>query len=714
MVDDATLREVALNKGEYGLVLKILGREPNYTELSMYGTMWSEHCSYKSSKSTIRGFPTKGSRVVQGPGENAGVVSLTDKLDVVFKIESHNHPSAIEPYQGAATGVGGIIRDIFTMGARPIASMDSLRFGPLSDKKNAFLFNGVVSGIGGYGNCIGIPTVGGEVYFDECYSGNPLVNAMCIGIIEKGKIVKGIASGVGNPVFLVGARTGRDGIHGVTFASVELSEKSQEDRPAVQVGDPFTEKLLVEACLEILKTGHVVGMQDLGGGGFTCAISETAAKANAGMEVDLSKVPRREEGMQPWEVLISESQERMLVILEKGHEKEIIDIFTKWDLTAVQVGTVIKEEILRISDNGKLVAELPPKSLAEPPLVERESSPIKRDEQNINVPLPSDLNEIMLALISSPNIASKEKVYRQYDHMVQTNTIVLPGSDSAVVRIRGTDVSLGISTDCNSRYCFLNPFEGGKIAVSESARNLACSGAEPIGLTNCLNFGNPEKPEVFWQFQQSVAGMSEAAIALGVPVISGNVSFYNECNGKAIYPTPVVGMVGIIKGAPVTQGFRDKGDAIVLLGKTKDDLSGSEYIKIVHGLVEGNPSISMDEEKSVQKACLEAIGSGLVKSAHDCSEGGIGVCLAESCISGGIGALVSLQDELRPDVSLFGESQSRIVVSVAPENIDALVEIAKKNSVPAQIIGKVGKNRLVVNEWVDLPVEELEGAWRSL
>jgi len=714
MVDDATLREVALSKEECSLILKILGREPNYTELAMYGTMWSEHCSYKSSKLTIRRFPTKGSGVVQGPGENAGVVSLTDKLDLVFKIESHNHPSAIEPYQGAATGVGGIIRDIFTMGARPIASMDSLRFGPLSDRKNEFLFNGVVSGIGGYGNCMGIPTVGGEVYFDECYSGNPLVNAMCIGIIEKGKLVKGIASGAGNPVFLVGASTGRDGIHGVTFASVELSDKSAEDRPAVQVGDPFTEKLLVEACLEAFKTGHVIGMQDLGGGGFTCAISETAAKGNSGMEVDLSKVPRREEGMQPWEVLISESQERMLVVLEKGHEKEIIGIFAKWDLNAVQVGTVIKEETLRIKDGERVVAELPPKSLAEAPLIARASSPMKREGKSIEVQMPSDLNETLISLLSSPNIASKEKVYRQYDHMVQTNTIVLPGSDSAVVRVRGTDISLGISTDCNSRYCYLNPFEGGKIAVSEAARNLACSGAEPIGLTNCLNFGNPEKPEVFWQFSQSVDGISEAAVALGVPVISGNVSFYNECNGKAIYPTPVIGMVGVIKGSPVTQGFKDRGDAIVLLGETKNDLSGSEYIKVMHGLVEGDPAISMAEEKSVQKACLEAIGNGIIKSAHDCSEGGIAACLAESCISGGIGAQVSIQGGLRPDIALFGESQSRIIVSLAPEDLEALIDIAKKSSAPAQIIGKVGKNRLVVNEWIDLPVEELESAWRSL
>ena len=715
MVDENILREVALSREEYDKIVKIIGREPNYTELAMYGTMWSEHCSYKSSKPVLSRFPTSSPRVLHGPGENAGVVSLDDKWAVVFKIESHNHPSALEPYQGAATGVGGIIRDIFTMGARPIASMNSLRFGPISDKKNRFLFNGVVSGIGGYGNCMGIPTVGGEVYFDECYSGNPLVNAMCIGIIEKDKIVTGAAKGVGNQVFLLGARTGRDGIHGVTFASEELSKDSGEDRPAVQVGDPFTEKLLLEACLEILKTGHITGMQDLGGGGLTCAISETASKGGSGMEIDLSKVPRREDGMEPWEVLISESQERMLVIVEKGHEKEILDIFRKWDLNVSQIGVVIKEEILRISDGGKVVVEIPPRSLAdEAPVLAREEKPIEREIREISVPVPDDLNRVLLSLLSSPNIASKEIVWKQYDNMVQTNTIVLPGSDSAVVRLRGTGLSLGITTDCNARYCYLDPFEGGKIAVSEAARNLACSGAEPIGLTNCLNFGNPEKPEIFWQFSRVVDGMSEACLAFGVPVISGNVSFYNEWEGKPIHPTPVIGMVGIIKGKPVTQGFKNRGDIIVLLGDVKDDLSGSEYLKIEHGLLEGKPTIDLEEEKGVQKTCLEAISNRLLRSAHDCSEGGLSVCIAESCISGGIGAELKVHDDLRPDVVLFGESQSRIMVSVAPEDLDSVLSIAEKNSTLVQEIGKVGNSDLVINDWIDLPVEQLENAWRSL
>ncbi len=716
MIDEKILKEAALTREEYGRIVQILGREPNLLELGMYGTMWSEHCSYKSSKPVLKLFPTKGKRVLQGPGENAGAVDIGGGLAVVFKIESHNHPSAIEPYQGAATGVGGIIRDIFTMGARPIALLDSLRFGDPKDKKTKFLVGGVVSGIGGYGNCMGIPTVGGETKFNNCYQGNPLVNAMCIGLIEKEKIMKAAAHGEGNPVILVGARTGKDGIHGVTFASVELSEKSAEDRPAVQVGDPFTEKLLLEACLEALRTGFVVGMQDLGGGGLTCATCETASKGSVGMEVDVSLVPRREENMAPYHVMLSESQERMLLIVQKGKEGEIKNIFGKWGLASTIIGKVISGGALRIKEGEKTVADVPAKSLADDgPIYNRGSSVPDYIEKLQNYDLSTiscrDLEGALLKLLESPNISSKQRIFQQYDHTVQANTVVLPGSDAAVIRMRGDGKYVSASTDCNSTYCYLDPFLGGMHAVAEAARNVSCAGGEPIGMTNCLNFGNPEKPEIFWQFRKAVEGLSEACAKMGIPVTGGNVSFYNENEGVPIYPTPVVGVVGLGENF-CSQGFRNPGDAIVLLGVTKNEIGGSEYLRVIHNITAGRPpEIGLELEMGVQNAVREAINGNLLSSAHDCSEGGLAVALAESCISGEIGASIEIKSGLEPDRLLFSESASRIIVSLPEENVPLLEDIASRYNIPMQAIGKVGGDELIVNDLIGISIEKLEDRW---
>lgn len=727
IADQKLYREIGLTDEEYGRVVEIIGRKPNWTETGLYSVMWSEHCSYKNSKPVLRRFPTKGPRVLQGPGEGAGIVDIGDNQAVVFKIESHNHPSAIEPYQGAATGVGGIIRDVFSMGARPIALLNSLRFGELTSPRVKYLFEHVVAGIAGYGNCIGIPTVGGEVNFDPTYEGNPLVNAMCVGLIDHEKIQKGVASGIGNPVIYVGSSTGRDGIHGATFASEELTEESEKKRPAVQVGDPFMEKLLLEACLELIDTGIVVGIQDMGAAGLTSSSSEMASKAGNGIEMNLDLVPQREAGMSAYEMMLSESQERMLVVVEKGKEAEAIAIFDKWGLASAVVGKVTDDNMLRLLHKGEVVAEVPVNSLAdEAPVYHRPSAVPAYYEANANVdvlaaiPQPSDLNETLKSILAQPTVANKSWVYEQYDHIVRANTAVKPGSDAAVVMVRGTRKALAMSTDCNGRYVYLDPKVGGAIAVAESARNVVCSGAEPLAITDCLNFGSPEKPEVFWQFEKACEGMSEACVALDSPVIGGNVSFYNERSGDAIYPTPTVGMVGLITDVDhiTTQNFKHEGDAIILLGETFAELGGSEYQKLATGSISGRPpQIDLAKEAAVQKLTLEAIRSGLVKSAHDLSEGGLGVALAESCFGEGFGAQVTLESALRPDVLLFSESQSRILLSTSADKAEALLALAAKHGVPAAKIGTTGGNRLVVNvngkEAINASIQEVKAAWKD-
>ena len=738
-ITDQMISEHGFTKEEFQRIVKTLGRDPNIVELGMYSVLWSEHCSYKSSKIYLKTFPTKSSRVLAGPGENSGIVDIGNGIAISMKIESHNHPSAVEPYQGAATGVGGIVRDIFTMGARPIAGLNSLRFGPLSNQRNRYLFGGVVSGISGYGNCLGLPTVAGEVYFDDCYTGNCLVNAMCVGVVRidgkqvKGheaievgpRIVKAVADGPGNSVLYVGAATGRDGIHGATFASVELSEESESRRSNVQIGDPFTEKSLIEACLEVLTDDSVVGMQDMGAAGLTCSTTEMASKSDTGMDVDIALVPQREENMTPYEIMLSESQERMMLVVKPGTEDRVKKIFNKWGLSCVNIGKVTDDGLVRIRMNGKVVAEVPPRSLAdEGPIYERPyQKPGYIDKVQSFDPgklkAPKDLNKTLIQLLGSPDIANKKWVYEQYDHMVQTNTMVLPGAaDASVLRLKDTGKAISITTDGNGAYCYLDPFVGGMIAVCEAARNVVCTGAEPIALTNCLNFGNPEKPDVMWQFKQAVQGMSDACKTLNVPVISGNVSFYNENNGVAVFPTPVVGMLGLIEAANeneikhCTMGFAKSGDVIVMLGENKDELGGSEYLKVVHGKIAGHPpAIDLNFEKSVQQTCLEAIRNGLVRSAHDTSEGGLAVTVSECCMAGNVGAMLSIMDPLDPVPLLFSETQSRIILSIPPENLFILEKIAIKHRVPIEVIGKVGGKDLIIKKGnktvIDLPIKDL-------
>ena len=699
-----------LTTDEFALIKKLLSREPNIVELGMYSVLWSEHCSYKSSRPYLKNFPTKSERVLQGPGENAGIVQLVPGLAVSFKIESHNHPSQVEPYQGAATGVGGIVRDVFTMGARPIAGLDSLRFGPLDNPRNRFLLDGVVAGIAGYGNCLGLPTVAGEVYFDECYAGNCLVNAMCVGLVKTDPtadfpdagdvIIKGSASGEGNPVLYVGSTTGRDGIHGATFASVELNEKSEEKRSNVQVGDPFTEKCLIEACLELAKAGLIVGMQDMGAAGMTSSTSEMASRANMGMEIDLAQVPQREEKMTAYDIMLSESQERMVAVVNKGTEQQAIDIFMKWGLQAVVMGKVTNDGQLRVKIGDQVVADVPARSLADDaPVYNRpvkEPAYLKKlQNTKIIIQKQSNYDKTILKLLSSPNVANKAWVYRQYDHMVQVNTEFLPGvSDAAVLRVKGTDVKLAMKTDGNGTYCFLDPFEGGKQAVAEAARNLSCTGAKPIALTNCLNFGNPEKPEVMWQFKKVIEGMIEACKVLEVPVISGNVSFYNENKGTPIDPTPVIGMLGIIEGdKKLPLGFQNTGDIILVLGDDHGEMGGSEYLKVMQQKKIGlPPRLDLRVEKSVQRVCREAFGLNIIKSAHDISEGGLAITLAECCMLANKkaqGARVHIDPSFNPTTALFSESQSRIVVTISAENIFALQDLAMLSNVPITILGKV-------------------------
>ncbi|ARU63845.1 phosphoribosylformylglycinamidine synthase II [Tumebacillus avium] len=705
-----------------------MGRQPNYTETGIYSVMWSEHCSYKSSRPVLKKFPTSGPHVLQGPGENAGIIDIGDNLAVSFKIESHNHPSAIEPYQGAATGVGGIIRDVFTMGARPIALLNSLRFGEIEGDDNVhnrYLFSNVVAGIAGYGNCIGIPTVGGEVVFDDRYRHNPLVNAMCVGIMTHDEIAKGFASGVGNPVLAVGARTGRDGIHGATFASTE--DPHSKERSAVQVGDPFMEKLLLEACLELIATGDVIGIQDMGAAGLTSSSSEMAARAGSGIELDMTKVPCREEGMTPYEMMLSESQERMLVVMEQGKEHIATEIFEKWGLEAAVIGRVTDDSMLRLKWGEETVAEIVVSTLVDDaPVYHRPSQrPAYLDAtlafDAASVSVPDNLTDTLHELLRTPTIASKEYVYQQYDYMVRTNTVVRPGSDAAVVSIRGTKKALAMSTDGNGRYVYLNPYTGGAHTIAESARNLICSGARPMAVTDCLNYSSPEKPEIFYQFEESCAGISEACRVLDTPVISGNVSLYNQTNDVDIYPTPIIGMVGLIEDTDhiTTQAFKAAGSKVYLIGPSATgQIGGSEYLRVVHGTVAGDaPPLDLNVEKAVQHATLTAIQSGLIASAHDLAEGGLSVALAESAIGGKIGATIEIASQQRLDEILFGEAGSRIIVEVKQENEAAFEALFTENNVTVTPLGLLGGENLTIrvngNTVVDDKVEHLEATWRG-
>ncbi|MFP7171260.1 phosphoribosylformylglycinamidine synthase subunit PurL [Terribacillus sp. 7520-G] len=716
---DRLYRDMGLTDEEFQSVKNILGRLPNFTETGIFSVMWSEHCSYKTSKPLLRKFPTKGPHVLQGPGEGAGIVDIGDDKAVVFKVESHNHPSAVEPYQGAATGVGGIIRDVFSMGARPIALLNSLRFGNLTTPRVKYLLEEVVHGIAGYGNCVGVPTVGGEIQFDDSYEGNPLVNAMCVGLIDQKDIQKGIAAGVGNTVIYAGAPTGRDGIHGATFASEDLSEESESKRPSVQVGDPFMEKLLIEACLEVIQHEALVGIQDMGAAGLTSSASEMASKAGMGMEMNLDLVPQREQHMTPYELMLSESQERMLLVVKKGQEQGIIDVFEKYGLQAVAVGTVTDDKRFRLLHHGEVAADIPVDSLAEDAPVYYKDSKVPdyyTEFQTIDYkPAVEDHAAALKQLLQQPTIASKEWVYDQYDSMVGASTVVAPGSDAAIVRVRGTEKAIAMTTDCNSRYIYLDPETGGKIAVAEAARNIVSSGAKPLALTDGLNFGNPDKPENFWQMEKSVDGMSAACLALETPVISGNVSLYNESNQQAIFPTPVVGMVGLVENLAhvTTSQFKQSGDAIYLLGETKAEFGGSELQNVLEGRYFGKaPVIDLDVEAGNQQAVLTSIQQGLVASAHDLAEGGLGVALAESLFGTGLGADVTIGGDAT--AALFSESQSRFLLTVSPENqaaFEQAVPSAKQIGAVTEEAGLVIKHdgQTIISE----TVPTLEALWKG-
>ena len=726
MIDKKILEQHGLNEEEYRLIVELVGKEPNLTELGIFSVMWSEHCGYKSSRVHLKKLPTEGRRVVQGPGENAGILDIGDGQVVVFKIESHNHPSFIEPYQGAATGVGGILRDIFTMGARPIAVLDSLRFGPLSEPGNRAVMEGVVSGIAGYGNSIGVPTVGGEIYFNSCYNLNPLVNVFCLGLADKDKIFYAKAEGPGNPVLYVGAKTGRDGIHGATMASAEFGKETEHKRPNVQVGDPFKEKLLLEACLEVMDRGLIVGIQDMGAAGLTCSSTEMAAKGGLGIEIDLDLVPQREAGMTPYEIMLSESQERMLLVATADKVAEVQAVFSKWDLDAPVIGHVTEGGRIRAKFKGRVVVDVPVDAVVNLcPAYRRPSRPPSPLPGKAPLPallLPNDYDRAFLDLLSSPTVADKEWVFRQYDHMVQVNTTLLPGADAAVQRIKGSRKALAMTVDGNPLYTQLDPRTGAKIAVAEACRNLACVGARPIGVTNCLNFGNPEKPEVMWQFEQVVDGMAEACRAFDIPVTGGNVSFYNDTEGLSIYPTPVLGVVGLIEDIrkAVSPGFKGPGDAVLLVGENKEGLGGTEFLRVAHGLETGTPpQIDLELEKRVQEYCLSAIEAGLVRSAHDLSEGGLAVGLAECAFHGRgrTGCSVSLEDAIRPDTLLFGEAQSRILLTCRPKNLARLEEMAKEQGVPVKAIGRTGGALIAVDhrgrELVRVKVEDAFHHWKN-
>ncbi len=727
-----------ISTSEYALILEALGRVPTYTELGVFSALWSEHCGYKNSRPLLKTLPTKAPWVLQGPGENAGVIEIGDGHAIAFKIESHNHPSAVEPYEGAATGVGGILRDVFTMGARPIAVLDSLRFGSLKQPRVRYLFGGVVKGIGDYGNAVGIPNLGGEVYFDDAYEGNPLVNAMAIGHLKVEELIRGFASGVGNPIIAVGARTGRDGIHGATFASEELSEEAEAKRPQVQVGDPFTEKLLLEASLELIRSGHIVGIQDMGAAGLASSSSEMAARAGTGVDIDTGLMPVREPNMTPYEILLSESQERMLVVAHAGREDDVKAILEKWELEAAVIGFVTDDGMYRVREHGVVVAEIPGEPLVNecPTYVReaRESTEVQRlrgmDLSSLDhSAAETDATGVLRRLLASPTIASKRWVYNQYDTTVRTNTVVGPGGDAGVLRIRGTKMGVAATVDCNGRYVYLNPRRGAQIAVAEAARNLVCVGARPRAITNNLNFGNPLKPEVYFQLREAVAGIGEACSAFETPVTGGNVSLYNENPRGAIYPTPVIGMVGVLTDVSkyVPSAFRTEGDRIILLGTNTDELGGSEYLKVMHDLVAGDaPTVDLVGEKALQEAMIELAEAGLIRSAHDCAEGGIAVTLAEASFGDsvpfGIDVVIPAglpRAPLARAPLLFGEAQGRIVVSCAADAEERVSAVASKHNVMVTVIGTVGAARGTfrvavgdgtdAREAISAPVEELAG-----
>jgi phosphoribosylformylglycinamidine synthase subunit PurL len=740
-----------LTTEEFERIRRILGREPNFTELGIFSVMWSEHCSYKNSRQELKKFPTSGANILVRAGEeNAGVVDIGDGWAIAFKIESHNHPSAIEPFQGAATGVGGIIRDIFTMGARPEFLLNSLRFGPINEVSNAEcrmpnagesaianrksqiannrrLFAGVVAGIAHYGNCVGVPTIGGEIYFDESFEGNPLVNVFCLGVLRHEQLARGAASGVGNPVFYVGAETGRDGLAGAAFASRELTEESREDRPAVQVGDPFKEKLLLEACLELLATDAVAGIQDMGAAGLTCSTCETASRGGTGVEIDLAKVPKREAGMTPYETLLSESQERMLIIARRGQEDVVRRIFEKWDVPCAEIGRVTDDGMMRVLNHGATAAEIPAKPLAdEAPLYSREARKSIADDEGdellkkVPAPTASSAIESLRQLLRDPSIASKNWVYRQYDHTVRTGTVVRPGSDAAVFHLREANKFLA-ATDCNSLYCRLDPREGGRLAVAEAARNLACSGAVPLAVTDNLNFGNPYKPENFWQLREAVEGMAEACRAFGTPVIGGNVSLYNESPAGVVDPTPTVAMVGLIEKEEwiTSQFFKAAGDVVILLGDFGDEMGGSHFLKVIHGRKAGRPPrLHFARELALQNALRELIRAGYIRSAHDCSEGGLAVALAEACFNpaGQLGAEIDLgaAGETRLDQLLFNESQSRVVISIVPGSAVEVMQLLRERGVSGHRLGVVGGAALTIaaeGEILRWPIAQIYDDW---
>ncbi len=722
------IAEYGISDSEYQEIRAILGRDPNWVELGIFSVMWSEHASYKNSIKLLKTLPRDGDYILAKAGdENAGVVDIGDGLAISFKIESHNHPSALEPYHGAATGVGGILRDIFTMGARPIASLNSLRFGDPKSPQVKHLIKGVVSGIADYGNCFGVPTVGGEIYFEDCYEGNPLVNAMAVGLLEHSHLAKSAAKGIGNLVVYVGAKTGRDGIHGATFASVELTEESGERRTAVQVGDPFLEKLLLEATLEVIQSGLVVAVQDMGAAGLTCSSSEMAGKGEVGIEIDISRVPQRETGMNPYEIMLSESQERMLMIIEPHNFDQVQDIFHKWDLDAVIIGKVTGDKMLRVMHGKELCAEIPAHFLVlggGAPVYERETQrPDWLDDLNeldvSSLHEPEDYTLVLEKLIASPNIASRREVYRQYDHMVQINTHIEPGSDAAVVAIKNTYKAIALSTDCNSRYCYLNPYEGAKAAVAESARNIVCSGGRPVAVTNCLNFGNPYKPQVYWTFSEVIRGMRDACTILKTPVTGGNVSFYNDNPRGTVYPTPVIGMLGIIDDyrRSITQYFKTEGDTIILLGDEATEIGGSEYLKVWHGLVAGDaPRLDLEKELRLHRVMYELIEQGLIQSAHDCSEGGLAITLAECCFapSQTFGVDTHFTIKGTKSTALFGESHGRIVISIKSSDLTYVHRIISHHNHPVQILGQVTDDQsFIANNEINGNPRVLRTLWES-
>ena len=737
-VTKETLDEIALTRAEYDLIVDRLDREPNEVELGMFGALWSEHCGYKHSKPLLRLFPSKSSRVLSTSGaENAGAVDLGDGLVAVFKVESHNHPSAVEPLQGAATGVGGIVRDILAMGARPVALLNSLRFGPLGEAQNRHLFHGVVAGISWYGNCIGVPDVAGEIYFDDSYSGNPLVNAMCLGLVSKDQLASSAASTVGSVLLLAGADTGRDGIHGASGLASRTFEEEQELRPTVQVGNPFLEKVLIEACLEALASGNVEAIQDLGAAGLTSAAVESAFSGGMGLSLDISRVPRREAAMTGYDVMLSESQERMLLVTSPENIAPVKRILDKWEVSCQEIGRITGRRQVSIYDGTQSIADLPIRELVEAPRYrlhgERSKEALERQRLNLaDVPLPSDGPDggpdggpkgVLLKLLASPNIASKETVHRQYDHQVQTNTVVGPGSDAAVLRIKGGNKGIALCIDGNGRYCYLDPYRGGQIVVAEVCRNLSCSGAVPLALTDCLNFGNPENPEVYYQLEWCIRGMAKACRAFGVPVVSGNVSLYNESRGQAIYPTPVVGGLGLLEDVNLhcRSGFPSDGLAVAVLGMDgwrprSSDLAASEYLQVIHGKVLGKPAIDLDLERRVQQLCRDSISRRIIASAHDCSDGGLAVALAECCVSepsGGIGFQGQVRLPSRWDAVLFGERQSRIVVSLDQTKWGELAALAAETGVPLLRLGVTGGSRFRLGADLDASLDEISAAWRG-